>query len=259
MWLASTIVEARFTLPSDTVDWQKPESSFVIPTQALYSDEALEAIVAGRKPSHPMSEFGLVTVVSALLYRICSFELLTSSQHREIYAAYAEKMGLSLEVLDGIIKMRTGERGAGLALDSTIHCSRSLLDSAFYHLYASIPLSVMKKLLWSPVAPWDADILRLSSEARSPNLYKAFICAAEELRYECRLGLSYLKKMAPTKFGPEDAVGTYEGSMLYRSFDHSFQWLTDVLYRSPPVLVPSLCAEPPATDRVTINTRRTAQ
>lgn len=167
-------------------------------------------------------------------------------------------MGLSLDVLDGIIKTRMGEQDTGLAPDSTVHCAKSLLDSAFYHLYASIPLSVMKKLLWSPVTPRDADILRLSSEARSPDLYKAFICAAEKLRYDCRLGLSYLRKMAPIKFGPEDAVGAYEGGMLYYSFDYSFHWLTDVLHRSPPVLVPSFCAEPPATDRVTLNAQRTA-
>ncbi|KAH6956126.1 aldehyde dehydrogenase family-domain-containing protein [Fusarium avenaceum] len=222
-WLASPIVEARFPLPSDTVDWQKPESSFAIPTQTLYSDEALEAIVAGRKPSQPMSEFGLVTVASALLYRICSFELLTSSQHGEIYATYTKKMGLSLDVLDGIIKTRMGEQDTGLAPDSTVHCAKSLLDSAFYHLYASIPLSVMKKLLWSPVTPRDADILRLSSEARSPDLYKAFICAAEKLRYDCRLGLSYLRKMAPIKFGPEDAVGAYEGGLLLCWYLHFAQ------------------------------------
>lgn len=206
-----------------------------------------------------MSEFGLVTVVSALLYRICSFELLTSSQHGEIYATYSEKMGLSLDVLDGIVKTRMGEQAAGLAPDSSAHCAKSLLDSAFYHLYASIPLSVMKKLLWSPVTPRDADILRLSSEASSPDLYKAFICAAEGLRYDCRLGLSYLRKMAPIKFGPEDAVGAYEGGMLYESFDFLLQWLTDILYRSPPVLVPLFCAESPTTDRVTLNAQRTAQ
>ncbi|KAI6774750.1 hypothetical protein HG530_001508 [Fusarium avenaceum] len=222
-WLASPIVEARFALPCNTADWQKPESSFAIPTQALYSDEALEAIVAGQKPSQSMSEFGLVTIVSALLYKICSFELLTSLQHGEIYATYSEKMGLSLDVLDGIIKTRMGEQGAGLAPDSIAHCAKSLLDSAFYHLYASIPLSVMKKLLWSPVAPRDADILRLSSEASSPDLYKAFICAAEGLRYDCRLGLSYLRKMAPIKFGPEDAVGAYEGGLLLCWYLHYAQ------------------------------------
>lgn len=222
-WLASPIIEARFALPSNKADWEKPESSFEIPTQVLYSDEALGAIVAGQKPPQPMSDFGLVTVVSALLYRICSFELLTSSQHGEIYATYSEKMGLSLDVLDGILKTRMGQQGAGLAPDSTVHCAKSLLDSAVYHLYASIPLSVMKNLLWSPATLQDADILRLSSKASSPELYKAFIRAAEGLRYDCRLGLSYLKRMAPIKFGPEDAVGAYEGGLLLCWYLHFAQ------------------------------------
>ncbi|KAJ0128370.1 Glutathione S-transferase omega-like 2 [Fusarium oxysporum f. sp. albedinis] len=258
-WLVSPIVEAKFALPSSTADWQKPESSFEIPTQLLYSDETLDAIVAGQTPPQPMSEFGLVTVVSALLYRICSFELLTSSQHGEIYATYGEKMGLSLNVLDGIIKTRMGQQGAGLAPDSAVHCAKSMLDSAFYHLYASIPLSVMKKLLWSPVTLQDAEILRLLSEASSPDLLKAFTRAAEGLRYDCGLGLSYLGKMAPIKFGPEDAVGAYEGGMSFEFFDHLFQRLTGILHRSPPVLVPSFCIEPPATNRVMRYTQRTAK
>uniref|UniRef100_A0A8H7KBK3 C2H2-type domain-containing protein n=1 Tax=Bionectria ochroleuca TaxID=29856 RepID=A0A8H7KBK3_BIOOC len=213
-WLAWPIVEAKFALPSSTADWQKPESSLEIPTQVLYSDEALDAIVNGQTPSQPMSEFGLITVVSALLYRICSFELLTSSQHGEIYTTYGEKMGLSLDVLDRILRRRGGQQDAELAPDSTFHCAKSMLDSAFYHLYASIPLTAMKKLLWSPATPQDAEILRLSSEASSPDLLKAFIRAAEGLRYDCRLGLSYLGKMGPIKFGPEDAVGAYEGCLL---------------------------------------------
>ncbi|VUC26360.1 unnamed protein product [Clonostachys rosea] len=213
-WLAWPIVEAKFALPSSTADWQKPDSSFEILTQELYSNEALDAIVAGQTPSQPMSEFGLITVVAALLYRICSFELLTSSQHGEMYTAYGEKMGPSLDVLDRILRGRMGQQGAGLAPDSTVHCAKSLLDSAFYHLYASAPLSTMKKLLWSPATSQDAEILRLLSEASSPNLLKACIRAAEGLRYDCRLGLSYLGKMGPIKFGPEDAVGAYEGGLL---------------------------------------------
>ncbi|CAG9986885.1 unnamed protein product [Clonostachys byssicola] len=213
-WLAWPIVEAKFALPSSTADWQQPESGFEIPTQVLYSDEALDAIVNGQTPSQSMSEFGLITVVSTLLYRICSFELLTSSQHGELYTSYAEKMGLSLDVLDRILKRRMGQQDAGLAPDSTVHCAKSMLDSAFYHLYASIPLSAMKKLLWSSATLQDAEILRISSEASSPDLLKAFVRAAEGLRYDCRLGLSYLGKMAPIKFGPEDAVGAYEGGLL---------------------------------------------
>ncbi|KAH7247554.1 uncharacterized protein BKA55DRAFT_676889 [Fusarium redolens] len=222
-WLASPIVEAKFALPSSTADWHKSESDFELPTQMLYSDEALDAIVAGQTPSQVISEFGLVTTVSALLYRICSFELLTSSQHGEIYATYGEKMGKSLQVLDEILKTRMSQQGTGLAPDSTIHRAKSMLDSAFYHLYASVPLSVMKKLLWSPATLHDANILRPSNDANSLDLYKAFICAAEGLRYGCRLGLSYLRKMAPIKFGPEDAVGAYEGGLLLCWYLHLAQ------------------------------------
>ncbi|KAL5592838.1 hypothetical protein FOBRF1_013146 [Fusarium oxysporum] len=213
-WIPTPMVEARFALPSSNAEWLKEESCWGIPTEVLYSNDALDSIIAGQLPSMPVSEFGLVTIVSALLYRIYSFELLTGSRDGELYAKFGKKMEQSLQVLDAILKTRTGQDAAGLAPNPTVHCARSLLNSAFYHLYASVPLSVMKKLLWSPASLDDPEIMHLLNEAISPELYQALFNAADQLRSDCRVGLSYIKKIAPIIFGPESAVGALEGCLL---------------------------------------------
>ncbi|KAF6530390.1 hypothetical protein HZS61_001702 [Fusarium oxysporum f. sp. conglutinans] len=213
-WIPTPMVEARFALPSSNAEWLKEESSWGTPTKVLYSNDALDSIIAGQPPSMPVSEFGLVTIVSALLYRICSFELLTGSRDGELYAKFGKKMEQSLQVLDAILKARTIQDDGGLAPNPTVHCARSLLNSAFYHLYASVPLSVMKKILWSPASLDDPEIMHLLNEAISPELYQALFNAADQLRSDCRVGLSYIKKIAPIIFGPESAVGALEGCLL---------------------------------------------
>ncbi|KAK2470437.1 hypothetical protein H9L39_18054 [Fusarium oxysporum f. sp. albedinis] len=213
-WIPTPMVEARFALPSSNAEWLKEESSWGAPTEVLYSNDALDSIIAGQPPSMPVSEFGLVTIVSALLYRICSFEILTGSRDGELYARFGKKMEQSLQVLDAFLKARTIQDDGGLAPNPTVHCARSLLNSAFYHLYGSVPLSVMKKILWSPASLDDPEIMHLLNEAISPELYQALFNAADQLRFDCRVGLSYIKKIAPIIFGPESVVGTLEGCLL---------------------------------------------
>ncbi|KAF4995703.1 hypothetical protein FDECE_12732 [Fusarium decemcellulare] len=224
-WLASPVVDARFALPSSTAEWLKDEADLEVPTQALYSDDALNSIFSGQEPALPISEFGLVTIVSAILYQVCSFEILTSSHHMELYTNFGEKMGRSVQVLDEILKRRMGEADSGLSPDPSVHCAKSMMNSVYYHLYGSIPLATMKKLLQSPSALDNPEqISNLSDEAASPELYKALLRAADQLRFDCRLGLNYLKKMAPIRFGPECAIGAYEGGLLlcwYLQFAHS--------------------------------------
>ncbi|KAF4417279.1 NAD-dependent aldehyde dehydrogenase, partial [Fusarium acutatum] len=213
-WIPTPMVEARFALPSSNAEWLKEESNWVAPTEVLLSNDALDSIIAGQTPSMPVSEFGLVTIVAALLYRICSFELLTGSRDGELYAKFGKKMEQSLQVLDAMLKARMVQYDGGLAPNPTVHCARSLLNSAFYHLYASVPLSVMKKILCSPASLDDPGIRNVLNVAISPELYQALFNAADQLQYDCRLGLSYIKKIAPMIFGPESAVGALEGCLL---------------------------------------------
>lgn len=212
LFVASPVMEARFALPSSNTAWQARGAEWKPPAQILYNDDALKEVFAGRAPRPPVSEFGLVALVSAVLYRICAFEALTSPDLADLYASFGERMGRSVQALDDVVRRRMGEATWDVPPDPIMQSAKSLLNSAFYHLYASIPLAVMKKLLWSPGALGNPqEIAALFSRAASPDLYKALIRAADQLRVDCRLGLKYLSTVAPLQYGPEGAIGPYEG------------------------------------------------
>lgn len=211
-------MEAKFALPSSNTAWQASKSDWQPPTQTLHSDDALKEVFAGRPPKPPVSDFGLVTLVSAVLYRICAFEALTSPDLADMYASFGERMGRSVQALDEMVKRRMGEAAWGVPPDPILQSAKSLLNSAFYHLYASMPLAVMKKLLWSPAALGNPhEIAALFSGAATPGLYKALIRAADQLRFDCRLGPKYLRTVAPLQYGPESAIGPYEGGKSFIS------------------------------------------
>lgn len=207
------IVEDRFALASITRDWLSDGASWKPPSEALFIDDAINCVLAGQMPAHAVSEFGLVTIVSTILYRVCSFEALTSSHHRKLYATFIEKMDRSVQVLDEMLQRRLGQAKPGLPPDPIMQCAKSLLNSVFYHLYGSISLTTMKKFLSSATSPPDPrDMPNLLDEVSSPYLHKALIRAADQLRFDCQLGLEYLRRIVPHEFGPECAMSTYEGS-----------------------------------------------
>ncbi|KAI7783428.1 hypothetical protein LA080_011989 [Diaporthe eres] len=180
LFVTSPAMEAKFALPSGNTPWQAKESEWTRPSQILYNDDALKEVFAGRRPKQPVSDFGLVALVSAVLYRVCAFEALTSPDLADLYASFGERMGRSVQALDDMVRRRMGEGTWGVPPDPILQSAKSLLKSAFYHLYASIPLAVMKKLLWSPAALGDPqEIATLFSGAASPDLYKALIRAAD--------------------------------------------------------------------------------
>ncbi|SPN96510.1 uncharacterized protein DNG_00038 [Cephalotrichum gorgonifer] len=222
--LASSVIEARFVIPSSTTEWEKDEASWEAPPQALYSDDALNRIFAGQEPDLPVSEFGLVTIVAAILYHVCSFEILTGSHHAELFSNFGEKMEGSVWILDRMLKSWISGAKPELVPSATVQCAKSLLNSVFYHLYGSIPLAIMKKWVLSPAASDNTeDISKLLDKASSPNLYKALIRAADQLRFDCRFGLKRLQRLATLQFGPEPAVAIYEGGLLlfwYLQFAH---------------------------------------
>merc|ERR1712000_209242 len=121
----------------------------------------------------------------------------------------------SVQVLDEMLQRRLGQAKPGLPPDPIMQCAKSLLNSVFYHLYGSISLTTMKKFLSSATSPPDPrDMPNLLDEVSSPYLHKALIRAADQLRFDCQLGLEYLRRIVPHEFGPECAMSTYEGNLL---------------------------------------------
>lgn len=206
-------MDEKFALASSTADWLSDEASWQPPGEVLYIDDAINSVLDGQMPPQTVSEFGLVTIASAILHRVCSFEALTSFHHKQLYATFIEKMDRSVQILDEMLQRRLGQTKPGLPPDPAMQCAKSLLNSGFYHLYGSIPLNNMKKFLRSPAFPANQrDMPNLLDDVSSPYLHKALIRAADQLRFDCQLGLEYLRRVIPHDFGPECAMSTYEGS-----------------------------------------------
>lgn len=159
----------------------------------------------------PVSEFGLVTIVSAVHYRVCAFEILTGEHHPELYATLGRKMAGPIRILDEILRRRR-ESASGLGPEPVLQSAKSLLDSVCYHLYGSAPLKAMKKALSSPaVLDRPEEISEVPADTGSPELYQVLIRAADQFRFDCRMGLKYMRKVGPLQFGPETAISIYEG------------------------------------------------
>lgn len=244
--------EGRIRLPSNTIEWLKEEQSWEGPPIAVYSSDVMKCIFAGQRPEIQAGDFAFLTIVSAMLNHICSFETLASSQHPELYTNFINKMSDPAQFLYNIWSEHAPSKMSDSSLPlPIIQCTRSLLDSTFYHLYGSDQLKSMKRLLRSPeLLNNPEELQKLSEQPHSNSLGKALVRAATSLRSECRLGLRYVQKMAPHRFGPLSTTARTEGGMLHLklrliflllpSTASSFVLLSNIPSRSAPILVFSI-------------------
>lgn len=208
------ILEAKFPLPSNNTEWLKDKQGWGGPPETHYSSACLASILAGRQPAMKLTEFSFVTIISAILCRICSFEALAGSHHKDLYSSFVRKMDKSLQVADRMLRDYIKTLVLGSTPTPLIHCAVTLLNSSFYHLYASPQLGNMKKLLLRPSILDDyGEGDSIFSHDYSPWLEKALLRAAEALRADSRLGLKYMKKVAPHRFAPLSATSCCEGGM----------------------------------------------
>lgn len=106
-----------------------------------------------------------------------------------------------------------------------LRSAKSLLDSAYYHLYAHRQLTYMKSLLDAPESLGQVEEVRqiFKENCDSTNLRKALSRAAEALREDCRQGLKYLQKIGLHRSAPLTTTSIFEGGM--RSLCHCFPYL----------------------------------
>ncbi|KAH6718394.1 hypothetical protein BKA61DRAFT_301709 [Leptodontidium sp. MPI-SDFR-AT-0119] len=209
-------LDARFSLPSSMTAWVKDESSWERPTEMPIFSDTLKRIFAGEPPILEISDFGFLSIVSAVLGHICLFENLAGSQHPHLYTSFVNEMERSVQILGEMWAMRTvSENSYKSTHTPQARSTKLLLDSVFYHLYGNSQLAAMKNLLGSAEVLNRSEMLQeISKTPHSINLEKALIRAAEALRDDCRLGLRYLQKMAPHRFAPLSATAVFEGGLL---------------------------------------------
>lgn len=176
-----------------------------------------DCILAGQKPASPISDLGLVALVSLILWRTCSFEALAGSYRLDLSTDFVNRTDRAVRVLDTIFKERAEQNKASQTLPNPLlSIARALLNSVFYHLYASETLTEMKRLLDFPRKRKVSDArARMVGLDYSSRLSIALFRAAEALQYDCQMGVHYLQRMAPHQFGPIISTACYEGGTLF--------------------------------------------
>lgn len=197
---ATPFSTAAFPLPSQTAVWQKDEQTWSGDLEIQDSTQVFDSILAGQKPAVPVSQFGLVALIASVLWRVSSFEALVGSDQLDTYADFVSKMARAVRVLDEMLAEQTSSEAAIDATPSPLlKSAKCLLNSTYYHLYGSKTLAQAKSVFDSP----GTDRTDWPSEQVHPsNLDMALVRAAEAMQDDIRLGLMYLQKWGPHKFGP---------------------------------------------------------
>lgn len=207
----------KFSLPDTTTTWHSQEDE---PTWQDGRDQTefhsiLKMIIAGQTPDQEKIEhFGFLSLVSAVLDHICSFETLAGSQHPQLYRSFVKEMVKPVEVLDGMWRARAASEAVHRPVKAAlIRSARALLDSAYYHLFAHHQLTAMKALLCAPEMLGRSEVVNelFKEPLDSANLGKALTRAAEVLREDCRYGLKYLQRIGPHRFAPLTTTAVFEG------------------------------------------------
>ncbi|KAJ5182093.1 hypothetical protein N7449_012240 [Penicillium cf. viridicatum] len=229
-------IHARFPLASPTAEWTKDENIWRL-TPVMYSSDAAEKLFAGQKADLGITEFGFLTIVASVLYQICLFESYAGSTPSELCADFFRRLHNSLQSIDDMWRHQTADKDFFESSPSALtQCTRSFLDSAYYHLYGSQHLAIMKKLLytWTNITGLD-ELQLLCANPHASILHIALLRAADSLRYDCRTGIKYLRKMAPFRFGPISANSICEGSLLLCWYLRAKQSCHPALERNPSV------------------------
>ncbi|KAL6705093.1 hypothetical protein ACN47E_007352 [Coniothyrium glycines] len=202
--LTVPFLDASFPLPSSMVAWHEEESTWNGHPQQENSSQALNMIFSGHQPTSCISEFGLSSLVSMLLWRICSFKSLTSSHPFDSYIGFVEKVERAINVFDSMLQNQVENDFPHPLFQS----ARLQLDMAVYHLYGSKVMTGMQQLLDSPTK------VNLTGCDIFPKVQLALDRAASFLQSVCQQGICYLKKMAPHHFSPVCAIASYEAGLL---------------------------------------------
>ncbi|KAH6988295.1 hypothetical protein BKA56DRAFT_669843 [Ilyonectria sp. MPI-CAGE-AT-0026] len=210
-----SILDARFPLPSSSASWLQAKAEWQRPDRSIYSTDALNMILDGRRIAlHPTS-FGFTTITSAVVCYICVFESLVGAQHLDLFASFVEKMDRPVQMLKDTWKEQSS---AQFLIESTMtqmeHTTRSMILSMSYHLYGSRQLMTMKTFFENPDLLDRPGLEQPFHDRHSGSLEKALIMAAEMLRSDCQTGLGYIKSLGNLRFAPVSVIAPYEGVLL---------------------------------------------
>ncbi|KAF2008791.1 hypothetical protein BU24DRAFT_497700 [Aaosphaeria arxii CBS 175.79] len=213
----TTLFDASFPLPSDEIIWNETKGTWKFQCQQPDSIQVLDCVLAGQKPATPMSELGFVTIVSSILWRVCSLESFACSDRLTIQLDPASKIDNGAQILDSILIEDMSDGDPTFSTCSPLLISgTALLNSMFYHLYGSNTLKETKELLDNPTGVRYAvsEAGNEVGERKDPRLNTALLRAAKSMYSDCQAGVVYIQRTAAHHFGPICATACYEAALL---------------------------------------------
>ncbi|KAG4420704.1 hypothetical protein IFR04_006192 [Cadophora malorum] len=168
-----------------------------------------------------MSYFGAYGGTSAMQQRVThvfpyAIKVITGSYRLQLGADVINKTDRAVRILDLLLKERMVAKDSNCSTpDPLLYSTRALLNSLYYHLYASEILTEMKRLLKFPrkrKAPGQNPIEAKTDHWSHMNI--ALIRAADAMKSDCHMGINYLQRVAPHQLGPVCAIACYEGGLL---------------------------------------------
>jgi hypothetical protein len=196
---------------SSAADWHN------LPRTDVSSIESFRKLLSGDSVDYNVSPFGLLTLISGILHFICSMKSL--GEHCLPQSSHLEEASLesALRAWEEAWKRHPlshtlPEAPQGpLMADSIV-----ILNSAYYHLYASYQLRALKAFARSTTnLVSQMELEQLCSLQCHPGLRKALNRALRILLLRVRVGIRNLVKTAPliyVCYGPHPA---YEGGWTH--------------------------------------------
>ncbi|KAH8807139.1 hypothetical protein F5884DRAFT_856721 [Xylogone sp. PMI_703] len=163
-----------------------------------------------------ISPFGLQSLVSAILCRVCELQLGNRSQDITLYLAEQESLERALHNWEDIWKSHPHYNSIPEAPYGPLMAdSLAILNLAYYRLYGSVQLYEMKKIARSQDVPASHTLIEeLYSLNAHPRLLKAISRACRCVLIRVRLGIKYILKTGSVSYPCYSPMAAYEGCLL---------------------------------------------
>ncbi|KAJ5198173.1 uncharacterized protein N7498_007290 [Penicillium cinerascens] len=211
------IAEPDVPLPCSELQWSASASDWQeTPPRQISSVESFRKIIEGQPVEGDVTPFGLLAIISAILSYICSMENLDEYHIRRSPQLDDGSLETALRVWEDTWKRHPYCHSLPEAPHGPLMADSILvLNSAYFHLYASRQLRELKAFVRSPALQTSPlDLESLYSLPCHPGLVKGLTRAARSLLLRVRLGIRHLMKTVSLSHSCYGPLPSYEGGLL---------------------------------------------
>lgn len=207
--------EADARLPCSEGVWSTTDSTSWrnLPEVSVSLTESFQKLLSGTPLSAGISSFGLLTLISGILSRICTKRLdngvlKSAPGHHE-----EDALQRALQMWEDAWRSHPDSSSAPESAHGPLMAdSLAILNMAYYRLYASAELTEMKSIIRSPSHQVSsAQVERLYCLGNHPGLVKAVVRACRCILVRVRLGIGYILKTGSVTYPFYSPWAAYEG------------------------------------------------